>query len=150
MHEATLLAQRAGTNFVRVLAGQMAAGHPFASACVAAGLQPQALPPFSLSTRELPDLGERADLNLLKQAAFSTPVGHTSGFVETGEGGFVLYVQSQLPVDQAAMNTQMPQFIAQLRRARQNEAFNEWLQLEANRQLRYTPVFNQQTAPGAR
>jgi len=150
MHEATLLAQRAGTNFVRVLAGQMATGHTFASACVAAGLQPQALPPFSLSTRELPDLGERADLNLLKQAAFSTPVGHTSGFVETSEGGVVLYVQSQLPVDQAAMNAQMPQFIAQLRRVRQNEAFNEWLQLEANRQLRNTPVFNQQTAPGAR
>ena len=141
LHEATLLAQRAGTNFVHTLTSQMAAGHTFASACVAAGLQPQALPPFSLSTRDLPELGGRAELDQLKQAAFSTPVGHTSGFEETSDGGFVLYVQSQLPVDQAAMNAQMPQFIARLRRAQQNEAFNEWLQIEANRELRNTPAY---------
>src|SRR5208282_3962134 len=49
LHEATLLAQRAGTNFVHTLTSQTAAGHTFASACIAAGLQPQALPPFSLN-----------------------------------------------------------------------------------------------------
>ena len=150
LHEATLLAQRAGTNFVHTLTGQMAAGQTFASACVAAGLPPQALPPFSLSTRELPALGDRAELDQLKQAAFSTPVGQTSGFEETSDGGFVLYVQSQLPVDQAAMNAQMPQFIAQLRRAQQNEAFNEWLQIEANRELRNTPAYHPQAATDAR
>jgi hypothetical protein len=150
LHEATLLAQRAGTNFVYTLTRQMVASHTFASACVAAGLQPQALPPFSLSTRDLPELGDRVELDQLKQAAFSTPVGHTSGFVETSDGGFVLYVQSQLPLDQTAMNAQMPQFIAQLRHAQQNEAFNEWLQIEVNRELRGTPVYNQQAATGAR
>jgi len=150
LHEATLLAQRAGTNFVHTLASQMAAGHTFASVCVAAGLQPQALPPFSLSTQELPELGDRAELNQLKQAAFSTPVGRASDFQETSDGGFVLYLQAQLPVDQAAMNAQMPQFLAQLRRAQQNEAFNVWLQIEANRQLRNTTLFDQSTPPGAR
>jgi hypothetical protein len=150
LHEATLLAQRAGTNFVHTLASRMAAGQTFASACVAAGLQPQALPPFSLSTRDLPALGARAELDQLKQAAFSTPVGQTSGFEETSDGGFVLYVQSQLPVDQVAMNAQMPQFIAQIRRAQQNEAFNEWLQIEANRELRNTPAYHQQAATDAR
>jgi len=148
LHEATLLAQKAGTNFVHTLASQMAAGHTFAAACVAAGLQPQALPPFSLSTSDLPELGNRAELNQLKQVAFSTPVGRASEFEETGDGGFILYVQAQLPVDQAVMNAQMPQFVAQVRRARQNEAFNEWLQIEANRQLRNTPVFGEQTPPG--
>jgi len=148
LHEATLLAQKAGTNFVHTLASQTAAGHTFAAACVAAGLQPQALPPFSLSTSDLPELGNRAELNQLKQVAFSTPVGRASEFEETGDGGFILYVQAQLPVDQAVMNAQMPQFVAQVRRARQNEAFNEWLQIEANRQLRNTPVFGEQTPPG--
>ncbi|MGA9452693.1 MAG: SurA N-terminal domain-containing protein [Verrucomicrobiia bacterium] len=150
LHEATLRAQRAGTNFVHTLTGPMAAGHTFASACVAAGLQPQALPPFSLSTRDLPELGERAELDQLKQAAFTTPVGHASGFVETGDGGFVLYVQSQLPVEQAVMNAQLPQFIAQLRHAQQDDAFNEWLQIEASRALRSTPAYQPQTAPSAR
>ena len=148
LHEATLLAQRAGTNFVHTLTSQMAAGKTFASVCVAAGLQPQALPPFSLSTSDLPELGNRAELNQLKQVAFSTPIGHASDFEETGDGGFILYVQAQLPVDQSVMNAQMPQFMAQLRRAQQNEAFNEWLQFEANRQLRNTPVFGEQAPPG--
>ena len=150
LREATLLAQRDGTNFYLKAAVQMATGKTFAQVAVAAGLQPQALPPFSLSTRELPELGDRAGLDQLKQAAFTTPVGHASGFVETSDGGFVLYVQSQLPVEQAAMNAQMPQFIAQLRHAHQDDAFNEWLQIEASRALRSTPAFQSQTAPGAR
>ena len=150
LHEATLLAQRAGTNFYFNAMIQMAAGKTFAQVAVAVGLPPQALPPFSLSTRDLPELGDRADLNQLKQAAFSTPVGHTSRFEETSDGGFVLYVQSRLPVDQAVMNAQMPQFIAQLRRAQQNEAFNEWLQIEANRQLRSTPAYHPQAVTSAR
>ena len=80
--EATLLAQRTGTNFVHTLTG-MTADRGFASLCVAAGLQPQVLPAFSLSTPELPELGERAELNQLKQAVFTTPVGKTSGFEAT-------------------------------------------------------------------
>ncbi|MGD0744203.1 MAG: SurA N-terminal domain-containing protein [Verrucomicrobiota bacterium] len=150
LQEATLLAQRAGTNFVHILTSQPGAGHTFASACVAAGLQPQALPPFSLSTRDLPELGTRAELDQIKQAVFSTPVGHASGFGETSDGGFVLYVQSRLPLDPAVMKAQMPQFIAQFRRAQQNEAFNEWLQIEASRELRNTPANQPQTATGAR
>jgi hypothetical protein len=150
LHEATLLAQRAGTNFVHTLASQMAGRQTFASTCIAAGLQPQALPPFSLSTRELPELGDSALLNQVKQAAFTTPVGHTSGFEPTSDGGFVLYVQSRLPVDKTAMNAEMPQYLAALHRARETEAFNEWVQIEANRQLRDTPLFQHQTATGAR
>ena len=146
--EAVMQARRSGTNFVRTLAG-MTADSSFASLCVAAGLQPQVLPPFSLSTQALPELGERTELSLVKQAAFTTPVGKPSGFVETSDGGFIVYVQSRLPVDQAKMNSEMPQFLAAFRRARQSEAFNQWVNLEANRQLRDTPAFRQAAAPGA-
>ena len=149
--EAILLARRAGTNFVRTLAGQLAGGHGFAPVCVAAGLQPQALPPFSLSTKELPEAGDRADFNQLKEAVFTTPIGKTSDFEETSDGGFVVYVQSQLPFDKTKMDAELPQYIALLRRARQNEAYNQWLQAEAFRELRNTPVFRQQQAlPGGK
>ena len=80
MAQAPMLAQRAGTNFAGELAVGMAAGKSFASVCLAAGLQPEVLPPFSLSTQELPELGDRADLNQLKQAAFTTPAGHAERF----------------------------------------------------------------------
>jgi hypothetical protein len=143
MMQATLLAQRAGTNFVATLAGQMASGHNFASACVTAGLHPESLPPFSLSTQELPELNGRASLAQVQQAAFGTPAGHAGNFEETGDGGFIVFVQSLLPLDQSAMKTDLPQFTAALRRERENEAFNQWLQIEANRQLRTTPLANE-------
>ena len=146
-HEAVLVARSAGTNFVHMLTESLASGKNFASVCIAAGLQPEALPAFSLSTRELPEVGDRANLSMLKQAAFTTPIGKTSNFEETRSGGFIVYVQSQLPIDQSKMNSELPQYAAALRRERQNEAFGQWVNLEANRQLRATPVFHNQTAP---
>jgi hypothetical protein len=140
-----LLARQAGTNFVHTLTG-MTADRGFASLCVAAGLQPQVLPAFSLSTRELPELGEAIGLNQLKQAAFTAPVGKPGGFEETGDGGFIVYVQSRLPIDQAKMNSDLSQYITALSRERLNETFNQWVNLEANRQL---PVFRRQPKSGA-
>ena len=148
LQSATLLARRAGTNFVRTLTG-MAADRGFASLCVTADLQPQALPAFSLSTQELPELGERIDLNQLKQAVFTTPVGKTSDFEATSDGGFVVYVQSRLPIDQAKMDSDLPQYVVALRRERQAEAFNQWVNLEANRQLHHLPVFREPAERGA-
>jgi parvulin-like peptidyl-prolyl isomerase len=147
LRSATLLARQAGTNFVHTLAG-MTADRGFATLCANAGLQPQKLPAFSLSTRELPELVDQAELNQLKQAAFTTPVGKTSDFVATADGGFIVYVQSRLPIDQAKLNSELPQYIVAFRRERQNEAFGQWVNLEANRELRNTPVF-QQFKPGA-
>jgi hypothetical protein len=138
--EALQLAQRTGTNFAHALTGSMVAGKSFSSSCLAAGLSPQVLPPFSLNTRELTELGGNAELNQVKQTAFTTPVGQASGFEANNAGGFILFVQSQLPVDQAVMNAELPQFLATLRRARENEAFNEWLQTEANHALSDTPM----------
>ena len=114
--------------------------------CSADGLQPETLPPFSLSTRELPELGARAGLNQVKQAAFTTPVGHASNFQETADGGFLLYVQSQLPVDQAVMNADLPQFTESLRRSRESEAFNEWLNGQIRQVFANFKVFQQDTA----
>jgi peptidyl-prolyl cis-trans isomerase D len=127
MQQAVGLARAAGTNFVIKLKINMAVGKSFASACVAAGQQPEILPPFSISTRELPELDGRAELNQLKQAAFTTPVGKVSDFTETDDGGFILFVQSQLPVDQAVMDAELPKSTESLRRSREQEAFNVWL-----------------------
>ena len=146
---ATIYAERAGTNFVAALPAQVAAGKSFSSAAAADGFRPEILPPFSLDTEEVPAVEGRVELNRLKQAAFTTPPGHISQFIPTADGGFVLYVQSLLPLDEARKAADMPQFIAQLRRARQNEAFNEWLGTEANRELRNTPFYQRQTADSA-
>ena len=148
--QATMFAQRIGTNFAPALAGQLMAGHSFAAACVAAGLQPETLPPFSLSAQDLPELGDRVELNQFLQVAANISTGHTSPFIQTASGGFIVYIQSRLPLDSAAMGADLPQFTARLRRARENEAFNQWVQAEANRELLHTPVYQQQIAGGAK
>ena len=143
------LAQTAGTNFSFTVAVQLAVGKTFAQAALAAGQAPVALSPFSLSSQEVPEAAGRADIRLLKQAAFTTPIGRPSQFVPTADGGFVLLPQSLLPVDAAKKNTELSQFLGQIRRGRQNEAFNLWLQAEANRELRNTPVYAALSGKGA-
>ena len=147
MDQAVTLAQRAGTNFVAKLNAELAAGHGFAAASVASGFHPELLTPFSLSTtEEPPEVAGRATLPELKQAVFATQVGQASPFVQTPGGGFVAYVEKQLPADEAAMKTDMPQYIATLRRTRENEVFNEWLTTEAQRELSGIPALQQAMA----
>jgi len=148
-HEATALTQRAGTNFAQTVTTRLAGGKSFAATCIAAGFQPQVLPPFSLRTRELPELGDRVELNQFLQFASNIPVGHASPFVETADGGgLIVYVQSQLPLDEAAMNAELPRFTAALRQQRQNDAFNEWFNDEVRKEFGNMKIFRQPT-PGA-
>jgi parvulin-like peptidyl-prolyl isomerase len=142
LREATIKARFIGTNFAGALASNMAIGKSFAAATIAAGQDPQVLPPISiLGTTEMPELGEHATVNELKSAVFTTPVGHASDFRETEDGGFVVYVESKLPLDQAKMQTDLPQFMTEYRQQRQMQAFNGWVQREASRELQSTPIF---------
>jgi SurA N-terminal domain len=147
--EGLLRAQEAGTNFDRTLQTGMAVGKSFSSVCAAAGLHPETLPPFSLSTASLPDLGNRAELNQLKSVAFSTSIGHASDFVSTTEGGLIVHVKALLPIDKARMNENLPQFTASLRNQLEQVAFNNWLQWSGNRDLRNVPI-QPEPAGGAR
>jgi len=141
--EGLLRAQLAGTNFAQTLQAGLTGGKSFSSECAAAGLRPETLPPFSLSTQALPELGEGTELNQLKSAAFATAVGHASDFAATAQGGFIVYVKAQLPIDTATMNDDLPQFTASLRQQRETMAFNNWLERTGSRDLRNTPI-----APG--
>jgi hypothetical protein len=140
---AAALAQSAGTNFFITATVQMAAGKTFAQAAISAGQSPLVLTPFSLSSSEVPEAGDHAEVGQLKQAAFTTPAGHISNFFPTSDGGFVLFVQSLLPLDETKKTADMPQFLSQIRRARQNESFNLWLETEASHELRDTPVYTE-------
>jgi len=144
LHEATLRAQQTGTNFVRTLQSGLAGGKGFSSVCTAAGLHPEVLPPFSLSTTDLPELGNRATLNQLKSVAFATPVGQASNFEATDDGGYIVFIKSQLPVDITAMNANLPQFTAAVRQQRETAAFYNWLERIGSRDLRDTPVYQGQ------
>lgn len=144
--QSVMLAQRAGADFQKTVAMQVAAGTSFDRAAVAAGHAPAAVPPFSYSTQDLPEFGGRALLDGLKRAADATPAGHVSSFVPGQEGGFVLFVKGVLPVDQAKKKEELPRFTAQYQAERQNEAFRLWQFSEANRELLNIPALKKQMA----
>ena len=47
------------------------------------------------------------------------------------EGGYVAYVKARPPIDETKMKLELPEFIANMRQYRQNEAFNKWFQRQA-------------------
>jgi hypothetical protein len=144
--QALQLARQAGNAFYQTLTNKMDQGIGFSNICAEAKITPLTLPPFSISTRELPEAENLASLNQLKQAAFSTPPGKASQFQSTTDGGMLLYVKAKLPLDQTKMDADFPRYLSGLRSSRQNEAFNDWLRREAEKGLRDTPL-NRPTPP---
>jgi hypothetical protein len=143
----------AGSAFAVTASNAVAQGKSFADVAKDAHVEAVSLPPFSLSSRTLPGFEDRLNLNTLKQYVFSTPVGKTTGFEPTAEGGMVLYVKEKVPLDQEKMKSELPMFVNYVRQSRQNEAFNEWFRHEAQRGLGDTPLARQQQQqqiPGAR
>lgn len=139
--QAVRAAIQAGEAFATALTNGLANGKTFSAVCKEARVQPLSVPPFSLSTRDLPEVEEHVSVNEFKGAAFSTAPGQASGFLPSREGGFVVFVREKLPLDAARMNADLPAFLASLRQERQGEAFNDWFRREADRGLRDTPIF---------
>ncbi len=145
--QAMMQAQIAGRMFQQTVTNQLAQGKAFASVCAEAHLQATELPPFSISTRSLPDIEDRVSLNQLKQIAFSTSPGKVSPFQPTLEGGVIVFVKSKLPLDPAKAQTELTTYVFNLRRTRQQEAFEDWFRKEAEKALRDTPVAQQKNPP---
>lgn len=137
-------AQEESRKFYQTITNGLAQGKMFTNLCAEAMLKPVTLPPFSISTRALPEIEELASLDQLKQAAFSTQPGKASQPQRTSDGSMILYVNAKLPVDTAKMQTDLPNYVNAVRRSRQQEAFDAWFRREAERGLRDTPLGRQQ------
>ncbi len=138
--KATQMAQQAAMKFDATLTNGLAQGKTFAAITAEAKVKPESLPPFSLSTRSLtPEIEDRLDFGMLKQVAFSTPVGKASRPAPTRDGAYILYVEKQLPIDEAKLKKELPSFITFVRQGRQSDAFNQWL----GKQINQDPSFAQ-------
>lgn len=138
------MAQINGRIFGQTVTNQMAQGKSFEAAATAAKVEAIKVPPFSLNTDMVPDVEDRVDLGMFKQVAFGTPVGKTSEFIPTREGGFVIYVKEKLPVDETKMKTDLQQFANIVRQRRQVEAFDLWLRRETSVSLANIPMLQQE------
>jgi parvulin-like peptidyl-prolyl isomerase len=133
-------AQEESRNFYQTLTNGLAQAKAFTNICAEAKVKPVELPPFSISTRSLPELEELVSLDQLKQAAFSTQPGKASLPQRTADGSMVLFVKAKLPLDPAKMQTDLPAYVNAVRRSRQQEAFDAWFRREAEKGLRDTPL----------
>jgi hypothetical protein len=133
--QALRIAQVNGQSFAQTVTNEMAHGKTFAQTCEATRITPVAVTPFSRATARISEVEDRADVNEFKNIAFGTPIGGVSRFIETPEGGFVLHVKQLLPVDDAKMKTQLPEFSNLVRERRQSEAFNIWFSQGWGREL---------------
>jgi hypothetical protein len=145
--QALNLARQAGMDFYQTLTNGLAQGKTLSAICTGAKLRLVEVPPFSLSSRELPEIEDHLTLNQFKQLTFTTPLGKVSNFQMTTEGGAIVYVKAKLPLDESKMSASMPAFMNAVRQSRQNEAFNDWFRKEAEKGLRDTPLARQQPAP---
>jgi hypothetical protein len=134
-------------DFYQTLTNGLAQDKSFASLCLSAQLKPVSLPPFSLSTRALPEVEDHLALNQFKQITFTTPLGKPSPFQMTSQGGLIVYVKTKLPLDEVKMGASLSVFGNAVRQNRQNEAFNDWFRREAEKGLRDTPLARQQATP---
>lgn len=144
--EARKRALSAAEKFLATATNALAAGKTFAQVCQEANVPLRELPPFALSTQELPGVESLVTLNELKRAAFSTPPGRVGGLVTTRDGALVLFVRERRRPDPEKMKAELPAFIRAVRDTRQNEAFNDWFRREAEKGLRETPLFQRPPA----
>ena len=146
--QALLLARQAGTNFAHTVMSGMAKGQTFAAICAAAKIKPLQAPPLSLSTRTLPEIEDHISLggyndpryHGYKQLVFSTHPGTASDFDPIpNDGGVIVYVERELPIDQTKMTADLPSYTTRVRQQREQEAFNQWFSEEATKSLRDVP-----------
>lgn len=142
--QAVRTAQVTGRVFSQSVTNGLAHGQTFAAMCAEARVTPADLPAFSESTENLPQVEEHMDPTTFKQVALTTPVGKASLFIPTRTGGAIVYVRQRLPIDEATMKADLPEFSNSIRQERENEAFNLWFNKEAYPALRDLPAFQKQ------
>jgi len=140
------LARAAGSRFESALGAGLAQGKTFDTMCAAHFVRPQALSPFSLVSSSIPEVPDKAQFEQLLETAARLHAGQCSPFIPTADGGFVLYVKAELPVDQAALQRDMPAFLARMRERLQLAAFNAWFNRQY--QLHFVPPPGDLSASG--
>jgi len=139
--QALTLARKAGAEFDKMATNGLAQGKTFDTICAEAKVKPVTVPPFSLVTRELPEVEGHISFRQYREIAFATLPGKTSGFQPTMDGGVDIFVKSKVPPDETKLKTELPGFIASARRTRQQETFELWFRKEAEKALRDLPYF---------
>lgn len=155
-YESQMALRAAGFALASSVSNALATGRTFLQGCLDAKAQPVSVPPFSLNSTNLPEVERHVNLTQYKQTMFMTPVGRASGFVPSNDGGgYLMFVEKKLPVDEARLAAALPNYIQTVRQSRQTDALNLWVMAEGQRDPGFRDIMatimkqNQPSQPGA-
>ena len=148
--EALTLARNEGRSFHGIVTNGLAQKKTFDQLCAQANLKPIVVPPFAASTNAIAGLDERITFRTLVSDAFELKPGQAGEFKPAQEGGFIVYVKERIPVSDAQVKAELPEFFGKLRIYRQNEAFNDWFRREAEQARLTLPKSQTEVSAGGR
>ncbi len=123
-------ARNAGLLFSQTATNELAQGKTFAQVAAASKITPIELAPFSLSSEGIPGLNPGLNPSQVKDVVFNLKPGTVSRFVATLDGGFVAYLQSVQPVDDALVKAGLNAYIEEARQRRRQETIESWVRNE--------------------
>ena len=125
------LTVQAGSKVAVSLAAGLASGKNFEDLAKTNKVESISVPTFARSTRSIPQV-EQLGLTTREfiTAAFDLETGYASGFRSSGSGGYIVYVKKRTPASDTQVAAELPAFLEELRRDRQNMAFKDWFQTE--------------------
>ncbi|MBL6765810.1 MAG: SurA N-terminal domain-containing protein [Verrucomicrobiae bacterium] len=129
--QALELAVQAGTKLAASVNQGLAAGLSFSSILETNGFKSVEIPAFSRNTRSIPQVEDfGVSPSEVIGAAFNLEVGHASTFRRSGRGGYIVMTKKLIPVDEAKLKEDLPEFLNDVRSERMNLAFQEWFSAE--------------------
>ena len=140
-YESAMAARAAGFMLGTSLSNAIAAGKTFTAACIEAKAKPVVIPAFSLTSTNVPEVEKHMNLIQFKQVLFMTPAGRASEFIPANDGGgFLVFVQQKLPVDEARLAAALPEYMKMVRQQRINDAVNAWVSAEGQRDAGFRAI----------
>jgi hypothetical protein len=122
--------KNAGAAFENAVRTGLAKGQSFDVICASQGLKPEILTPFAAVTPSIPEMTDKQEFEYLVRIVYELPTGQCSPFSPTPSGGFLAYVQSRTPVDEAIVQRDIAAFLDRFRRQRMEAAYQEWMMRE--------------------
>ena len=130
-NEANKMMRDAGREFVAAATNALASGTPLETIAQQNGFSVVDLAPALKESREsITNLPANVDAGALRSAASPLKPGELSGFVPTGEGGFVVLLEKTIPPTDDEIKAELPKFLDEYRRRRAGEAFSDWFSKE--------------------
>ncbi|MBG87794.1 MAG: hypothetical protein CMO80_12945 [Verrucomicrobiales bacterium] len=121
------LLMESGLELAKKIRIGLSQGLTFQALCHTNGVKSVELPPATRFTRSLPQVeGFGVSANEVISQGFELEEGYASGFIESGNGGYIVFTSKRTAATTAVINDGLEEYVDNLRGQRQQLASREW------------------------